>query len=334
MKILKIVGMILGAIVVLFLVVTLFLPPVMSVETTGDINNTPTVIYAQLNDVHNFNNWSPFFEKDSSTKFQFDGPERGPGAIYVWLNAGQKISKGRLEITRSDAYSLIEANLNINGNSTPGRLTYELKNNNGLTNLTMRLQQDLGFLGRWSASSLKPVLKKALDNGLINLKTYCEKLPNYSLKIVDTIIAAQPLVIISDSCRMDSKKINLVLAKAYQELTSYMKFCQIPNLGPPITITNTVSQEEYSFTLAFPVKTTKGLYITGRINAGQLPGGRVVKGVIVGPVVFADTYYNDINKYIALNRLQKRGKSWEVYVDYPDSTGKGRSETHIYFPVE
>lgn len=77
MKVLKILGAIVG---VLFLaVLTLYLmgPKEVYMERSISINTSPEVIYNELNTFEYFNEWSPWYTKDTSASYQFTGPEVG-----------------------------------------------------------------------------------------------------------------------------------------------------------------------------------------------------------------------------------------------------------------
>jgi hypothetical protein len=102
MRVLKWLAVGLGGLVALVVVVGLFLPPGWSVERDVTVSAGPDAIRPYLDTPRQWPVWSAW----NTTTYpdmtsSFEGPERGPGAAWVWK--GESSGNGRLEITRSDA---------------------------------------------------------------------------------------------------------------------------------------------------------------------------------------------------------------------------------------
>src|SRR5882757_11319889 len=87
-------------IVVLLLVVIALQSSTYHVERTATINAPAPVVFAQVNDFHKWNAWSPWAKLDPAMKQTFEGAPAGTGAISTW--AGNKqVGEGRMTITDS-----------------------------------------------------------------------------------------------------------------------------------------------------------------------------------------------------------------------------------------
>ena len=80
-------------------------------QRTRVITATPTTLFAQINDLHNFNTWSPWAKLDPNARLTFEGPSTGPGATMYW-EGNAKMGKGSMAITavqpdQSVTYNLV-----------------------------------------------------------------------------------------------------------------------------------------------------------------------------------------------------------------------------------
>lgn len=59
---------------------------------------SPAVTYAQVDDFHRWEAWSPWAKLDASMKTKYEGPASGNGASY-WWSGNDKVGEGRMTIT-------------------------------------------------------------------------------------------------------------------------------------------------------------------------------------------------------------------------------------------
>lgn len=90
-----------GVVIVLFLIVVATRPNDFHVERSVMIGAPVDAAFVQVNDFHNWANWSPFEKLDPSMTRTFDGPPSGAGAGYAWSGEG-KAGAGKMTITHSD----------------------------------------------------------------------------------------------------------------------------------------------------------------------------------------------------------------------------------------
>ena len=97
-------------IVVVLVVVIALQPSSYSVERSATISAPPATVFAQVNDFHKWNAWSPWAKLDPAMKQAFEGAPVGTGAIYTW--AGNKdVGEGRMTITDSHPSDVIKIKL-------------------------------------------------------------------------------------------------------------------------------------------------------------------------------------------------------------------------------
>ncbi|NBO19186.1 MAG: polyketide cyclase [Proteobacteria bacterium] len=71
-----------------------------SVTRAARLDAPPSVIFAQVNNLHRWNDWSPWAKLDPNAKNSFEGPDAGVGASMSW-EGNRDVGKGRMTITDS-----------------------------------------------------------------------------------------------------------------------------------------------------------------------------------------------------------------------------------------
>ena len=94
----------LGLVVVLAILVGVIAtrPANFHIERTATIAAPADVVYAQINNFHQWAAWSPWDKLDPQMKRTFEGPAAGSGAGYSWVG-NDKVGEGRMTITDSKA---------------------------------------------------------------------------------------------------------------------------------------------------------------------------------------------------------------------------------------
>ena len=107
---LKKILIVLAAIVVVFVGVVAMQPSDFRIVRTATISAPAPAVFAQVNDFHNWEAWSPWAKLDPAAKNSFEGPSAGIGAIFRW--AGNKeVGEGNMTITESRPNDLIRIKL-------------------------------------------------------------------------------------------------------------------------------------------------------------------------------------------------------------------------------
>src|SRR5437867_5444259 len=70
------------------------------VERSTIIDAPGEVVFAQIDDFHKWQAWSPWGTRDPGTTVSYDGPESGKGASYHWAGS-QEVGEGRMTIVDS-----------------------------------------------------------------------------------------------------------------------------------------------------------------------------------------------------------------------------------------
>lgn len=74
------------------------------------MNATPARIFPYINNLHAFQEWNPYKDKDPKARNEFSGPEAGPGAVFHWTGDGN-VGEGIMTIVSCAPDSRVNVDL-------------------------------------------------------------------------------------------------------------------------------------------------------------------------------------------------------------------------------
>lgn len=87
-------------------------PSEMRVQRTAKIDAPPDVVFAQVNDFHSWEAWSPWAKLDPQAKNSFEGSASGVGAVFHW-SGNDQVGEGTMTLTESKPYESIRIKLDF-----------------------------------------------------------------------------------------------------------------------------------------------------------------------------------------------------------------------------
>ena len=111
-SILKKTGIALVVVVLLLVGLVAMQPEDFRVTRSAVIAAPSGVVFAQVNDFHNWDAWSPWAKLDPACKNTFDGAASGTGAQFAWAG-NEKVGEGRMAIIESHPNDLIRIKLDF-----------------------------------------------------------------------------------------------------------------------------------------------------------------------------------------------------------------------------
>jgi polyketide cyclase/dehydrase/lipid transport protein len=133
-------------------------------------------VFAQVNDFHKWDAWSPWAKLDPNAKTTFEGPSAGEGAVFAWAGNSQ-IGEGRMTLTQSRPAELIRIKLDfvqpMAGTSTA---EFTFKPEGDRTAVTWAMFGQNNFVSRAICLFMNQdkMLGGYFEKGLENLKSVAE----------------------------------------------------------------------------------------------------------------------------------------------------------------
>ena len=168
------------AIVVVLLVVFIALQPsTYRVERSTTMNAAAPVVFAQVNDFHKWNAWSPWAKLDPAMKQTFEGAPAGSGAVYAWTG-NSEVGEGRMTITESHPSDLIKIKLEfIKPFAANSNTVFTFKPEGNQTKVTWTMDGDKNFIAKAFQlfMNIDKMVGGDFEKGLAQMKSVAEAAP-------------------------------------------------------------------------------------------------------------------------------------------------------------
>lgn len=102
----------LAVVVLLFCGYVALQPSEFRIERTAIIVAPQANAFAEVNDFHNWQEWSPWAKLDPNAKASFEGPASGEGAIFRWAGNAE-VGEGSMTLTESKPSDLVRIRLDF-----------------------------------------------------------------------------------------------------------------------------------------------------------------------------------------------------------------------------
>jgi uncharacterized protein YndB with AHSA1/START domain len=109
-KILIGIAAVVGLAVAVVAVLAALQPSEFQVTRSATIAAPAPTVFAQVNDFHNWQAWSPWAKLDPAVKNSYEGAPAGTGAVFAWAGNG-KVGEGRMTIVESRPNELVRMKL-------------------------------------------------------------------------------------------------------------------------------------------------------------------------------------------------------------------------------
>ncbi|OWK41700.1 SRPBCC family protein [Fimbriiglobus ruber] len=141
------------------------------IERSTRIDVPSDVVFAIINDLHQWGRWSPYDGRDPAMKKTFEGPNAGPGAVYSW-NGNKDVGEGRLTIVDSKLGELVSMKLEF---SRPfkcsNQVNFKLAPSAGGTRVSWVMDGKNNFMAKAFSLvvNMDKMVGKDFEQGLANL---------------------------------------------------------------------------------------------------------------------------------------------------------------------
>lgn len=108
----------------------------------------PAAAFAQVNDFHKWNDWSPWAKLDPQCRNTFSGPDAGKGASFAW-DGNAEVGSGKMTLVESTPPERIALDLEF-FKPMPGKCLTEFtfKPEGGKTVVTWTMSGENNFVGK------------------------------------------------------------------------------------------------------------------------------------------------------------------------------------------
>ena len=167
-----------------FVVTGYMLPTHAYVERSLSIDRPASLLFGIVNDYRNFEQWSPWVERDPNADWVISGPSSGVGARLSWSGEPHLVGSGWQQITASQPYRQIDVDLDFDSQGI-GHSRFIFVEEGGATRVTWSFETDLteglnffdGFMARYFGLLFDRWIGNDYEKGLASLKQFAESQP-------------------------------------------------------------------------------------------------------------------------------------------------------------
>jgi hypothetical protein len=159
-----------------FLVLAAGQPEEYEISRKLPMNVSPMVVFEEVNDLHRWQNWSPWEKIDPDMKKSYTGASSGVGASYAWAGNGQ-VGEGRMTIIESHPGRLVRLKLEFLKpfkDTVNAELSFEPKGDETIVRWNMYGKRN--FMGKaiGLVMNCDKIMGPQFEQGLADLKTVAE----------------------------------------------------------------------------------------------------------------------------------------------------------------
>jgi hypothetical protein len=149
------------------------------VERSATMNAPAPAVFAQVNDFHKWNAWSPWAKLDPAMKQTFEGAPAGNGAVYTW-SGNKEVGEGRMAITESHPSDLVKIKLDfLRPFAATSDTVFTFKPNGNQTVVTWSMTGDKNFIAKafHLVVNMDKMIGGDFEKGLAQMKSVAETAP-------------------------------------------------------------------------------------------------------------------------------------------------------------
>jgi hypothetical protein len=163
-------------IIAIFAVIVAVQPADYRVERSATINAPQPVVFAQVNDFHNWEGWSPWAKLDPAAKNSFEGPPAGAGSIFRW-SGNDKVGEGLMTILESQPSDRVKIKLDfIRPFADTANVDFAFKPQGDQTAVTWSMSGHRNFMAKAIClfMNMDKMVGGDFEKGLAQMKTAAE----------------------------------------------------------------------------------------------------------------------------------------------------------------
>jgi hypothetical protein len=166
----------LAAVIVVFTVIVAMQPAEFRIMRSATIAAAAPVVFAQVNDFHKWEAWSPWEKLDPNMKKTYEGAPAGTGAIYAW-SGNKDVGEGRMTLTESRPSELIRIILEFKRPFAATNTTeFDFKPDGSQTAVTWSMSGTNNFMAKAFGlfMNMDKLVGGDFEKGLTQLKSVAE----------------------------------------------------------------------------------------------------------------------------------------------------------------
>jgi uncharacterized protein YndB with AHSA1/START domain len=168
-----------AVIIIIFLVIAALQPADFRVVRSATIAAPPAVVFEQVNNLRNWEAWSPWAKLDPNMKTRYEGATAGSGASYAWVG-NHEVGEGRMTITDSRPTDSVDIRLEfVKPFACTNAVEFTFKPEDDQTTVTWSMAGKKNFMAKavHLVMNMDKMVGGMFEKGLGTMKSVAEGTP-------------------------------------------------------------------------------------------------------------------------------------------------------------
>jgi len=175
-KFLKKIGFGILGLLIILLVIGFLLPTERTVEVSEGINAPISLVFDQVNDLRNWEYWSPWKEMDPLMEMSYSNPPAGKSAFYKWKSENKRVGSGKLTLVEVIPQQKIVTAMEFKDwDSGTSEFTFREEKREVVVTWSMHLRLGRSPFSRYQGLFMVGGVRQMFKKGLENMRIHVEK---------------------------------------------------------------------------------------------------------------------------------------------------------------
>ena len=314
------------------------------VAKTQVFNAPAEVIYDNVKDYKNWENWGPWMEDDANMEITYAEKTEGEGASYSWKS--EEMGDGKMQTVRvipnKEIDQTIIFNTPMGDSESEVYWRFEPAEEAGQTKVTWGMKGEHSFMEKvymaFQSEDFEKTLGAMYEKGLSKLETEVENSMNQFNIAVDGITRHGGGFYMYNTTSAKLTEIGQKMGAMLGQISGYMDSNNIAMAGMPFTIYNQIDEANGTviFSSAIPV-TARVITPQGSpVLCNYMKPVSALKTTLKGNYIHLSEAYTAAQNYIKENNLivDPERNMFEIYANDPGEVPNPSNWlTEIYIPV-
>jgi len=166
-----------AVIIVVFVAIVAMRPSDFRIARSATMSAPAPAVFAQVNDFHKWDAWSPWAKLDPAAKNTFEGAPAGAGAVFKW-SGNRQVGEGQMTLTESRPNDLIRIKLDFVRPfkaTNFAEFTFQPNGNQTLVTWSMTGKNNFMFKSFGLFMNMDKMLGGEFEKGLASMKAVVER---------------------------------------------------------------------------------------------------------------------------------------------------------------
>ena len=335
MRILKVVGILLGLLIMIILILGLIAPTQIKLERSTTIAASPATVFPYLKYLNKQDMWSPWLEMDPDMKRTFSGTDGTVGALTSW-EGNSDVGKGEREITLIEDMKQVDTEVRFKEPfESIAKAEMKMEEVEEGVKVSWGFETNVGFPANalYMLMGVKSYVTEDYDKGLAKLKVMAEKeetLPYRLGEIKETDAGKKLFIGVRKVKKID--EITAFYGQVFGELFTKLTQKGVEMAGMPTGLFYSWNLETGEFDMAATIPVNEPVDLGDDFQMIEIPAGKMFTIDYYGPYEGTNVAYDALEAHIKAKGLTPKRPAADEYITDPSTVSSPKEVlTRIYF---